>query len=423
MLSFRPLLVGPTGGWLGKVGRSMSTTRIVFQPSPTPVEAAHKHTDFPVASSSGFVPDVSNIPSANNDDDEVVVPLRALKGKSSRNSVRHFVDWVEVTVCAGDGGDGSISLNSLYANEFAGPDGGDGGSGGHVILTANPAYRDLSHVKSKLIAARGGAGKSNKCEGKDAQHLVVQVPVGTILRNLEGALIADLDRDGVSFIAARGGAGGKGNTYFKSSTRRKPEIAEVGGQGERLEYTLELRTMADVGLIGFPNAGKSTLLTAISRARPKVAAYPFTTLNPHIGMVQYSDLTQLAVADLPGLLPGAHKNHGLGIAFLRHIERCSLLLYVLDMGEEEPWKQLGQLKFELDAYSPGLSSRPSAVIANKMDLEESGGRLTQLEEYLGNDATIIPISGKMGDNLTHLLVLIKHLHDDYVAMHQDHVQV
>ena len=213
------------------------------------------------------------------------------------------------------------------------------------------------------------------------------------------------------------------NTYFKSSTRRKPEIAEVGGQGERLEYTLELRTMADVGLIGFPNAGKSTLLTAISRARPKVAAYPFTTLNPHIGMVQYSDLTQLAVADLPGLLPGAHKNHGLGIAFLRHIERCSLLLYVLDMGEEEPWKQLGQLKFELDAYSPGLSSRPSAVIANKMDLEESGGRLTQLEEYLGSDATIIPISGKMGDNLTHLLVLIKQLHDDYVAMHQAHVQV
>ena len=221
MLSFRPLLLGSTGGWLGKVGRSMATTRIVFQPSPTPVETAHKHTDSPVTSSSGLVPDVSNIPSAYNDDDEVVVPLRALKGKSSRNSVRHFVDWIEVTVCAGDGGDGSISLNSLYANEFAGPDGGDGGSGGHVILTANPAFRDLSHVKSKLIAARGGAGKSNKCEGKDAQHLVVQVPVGTILRNLEGALIADLDRDGVSFIAARGGGRGEGEHLLQELHQEK----------------------------------------------------------------------------------------------------------------------------------------------------------------------------------------------------------
>jgi len=421
MLSFRPLLAGPRVGSLGKVSRTLFATRIVFQPSPTPAESTSPTPttllSTSVVSNTGSFPEAQNVDTAS-EEEEAVIPLRPVKGKSTRNSVRHFVDWKAVTVCGGDGGDGSLSLCSLYANEFAGPDGGNGGSGGHIILTANPAYRDLSHVKSTLIAGRGGAGKKTKQEGKDAEHLVVQVPVGTVLRNMEGAMIADLDREGVSFIAARGGAGGKGNTYFKSSTRRKPEIAEVGGKGEVLEYTLELRTMADVGLIGFPNAGKSTLLTAISRARPKVAAYPFTTLNPHIGMVQYSDLTQLAVADLPGLLPGAHKNHGLGIAFLRHIQRCSLLLYVLDMGQEEPWKQLEQLKFELDEYKPGLSSRPSAVIANKMDLEESMGRLHQLREVLGSDSNIIPISGKMGNNLTHLLTQIKHLHEDHVSIHQ-----
>ena len=338
MFSLRSLLTRPTVGSLGKVSRTLVATRIIFQHSPTLVQSTSPTTPF-TTSSVASSPDAHRADPVDEEEPEAVIPLRAVKGKSTLNSVRHFVDWKAVTVCGGDGGDGSLSLCSLYANEFAGPDGGDGGCGGHVIFTANPAYRDLSHVKGTLIAARGGAGKARKQEGKDARHLVIQVPVGTVLRNLDEAMIADLDREGISFIAAKGGAGGKGNTYFKSSTRRKPEIAEVGGKGEVLEYTLELRTMADVGLIGFPNAGKSTLLTAISRARPKVAAYPFTTLNPHIGMVQYSDLTQLAVADLPGLLPGAHKNHGLGIAFLRHIQRCSLLLYVLDMGEDEPWRR------------------------------------------------------------------------------------
>merc|ERR1719153_2117644 len=231
--------------------------------------------------------------------------------------------------------------------------------------------------------------------------------------NKEGELVADLDSPDSCFIAARGGAGGKGNAHFKSATRRKPEIAEVGGQGERLEYTLELRTMADVGLIWFPNAGKSTLLTAISRARPKVASYPFTTLAPHLGMVLYSDLTQLAVADLPGLLPGAHRNHGLGLAFLRHVQRCSVLVFVLDMDQEQPWEQLNQLKYELEMYQEGLASRPAAILANKMDVEDADEKLVQLSEMLGKDTEVIPVSGRTGINLATMLVRLKRLHDQY----------
>ena len=342
-------------------------------------------------------------------------PLRALKGKSDRNPVKHFVDWTQVRLSAGDGGDGSISTSSVLYVEFAGPDGGDGGSGAHVIFEASSRVRDLGHIKGKVQAPRGGAGRNKSRHAKDARHLVLPVPVGTVLRNLEGVMVADLAREGTCFLAAKGGAGGKGNAHFKTATRRCPEIAESGGRGEELEYTLELRTMADIGLIGFPNAGKSTLLSAISRARPKVASYPFTTLNPHIGMVQYSDLSQLAVADLPGLLPGAHRNHGLGIAFLRHVERCAVLVFVLDMGQDEPWLQLEQLRYELEQYEPGLSLRPSAVIANKMDLDGSGESFLELRERVEADTEIIPVSGKMGINLANLLVRIKELNDSYVV--------
>lgn len=347
--------------------------------------------------------------------EEQPTPLRSVKGKSELGSAKGFVDWKAVSVRGGDGGDGSISLLSLYANEFAGPDGGDGGSGGHVVLEARGGYRDLGHLRARLAAARGVAGRKMKRHGKDAPHLVVPVPVGTVLRNPDGSLVADLARDGVSFIAARGGAGGKGNAHFKTAVRRTPQVAEVGGEGERFDYTVELRTMADIGLIGFPNAGKSTLLSAISRARPKVASYPFTTLNPHIGMVHYSDLTQLAVADLPGLLPGAHRNHGLGISFLRHIERCSVLLFVLDMAQPSPARQLEQLRFELEQYQPGLAARPSAIIANKMDLEETSEGLEELMAEVGEGTEVIPVSGKMGINLASLLVRIKLLHDGYVS--------
>jgi len=343
--------------------------------------------------------------------EELAVPLRPLKGKSDKNPVKEFVDCVEVSVEAGHGGEGRISFLSVYAVEFAGPDGGDGGHGAHVIFRASDQVRDLSRVKRKVIGKFGGPGRNKNMAGKDAPHLYIDVPTGTLLRNMEGEVVGDLDIEGASFIAARGGAGGKGNAHFRTSVRQAPEIAESGAEGEKYNYTLELRTMADVGLIGFPNAGKSTLLTAISRARPKIASYPFTTLRPHLGIVQYSDLTQLAVADLPGLLPGAHRNHGLGIDFLRHIQRCSVLVFVLDMEQEQPWEQLDQLKYELEMYQEDLSRRPAAILANKMDVEDADEKLVQLSEMLGKDTEVIPVSGRTGIHLATMLVRLKRLND------------
>jgi len=342
---------------------------------------------------------------------DVAVPLRPLKGKSDMNPVRHFVDCVEVSVEAGRGGEGRISFLSVYAVEFAGPDGGDGGHGAHVIFRASDQVRDLSHLKRKIIGKYGGPGRNKNMAGKDAPHLFVDVPTGTMLKNMEGEVVGDLNVEGACFIAARGGSGGKGNAHFRTSVRQAPEIAESGADGEKYRYTLELRTMADVGLIGFPNAGKSTLLTAISRARPKIASYPFTTLRPHLGIVQYSDLTQLAVADLPGLLPGAHRNHGLGIDFLRHVQRCSVLLFVLDMEQDEPWDQLDELKHELEMYQEGLAKRPAAILANKMDIDKADQKLMQLIEKVGEDIEVIPVSGRTGINLASMLVRLKVLFD------------
>ena len=346
--------------------------------------------------------------------EDTVVPLRSTKSKSDLNPVRGFLDCVDTDVEGGRGGDGRISFLSVFAVEFAGPDGGDGGHGGHVIFEACDRTRDLSRVKRRIMARYGGPGLNKNMHGKDAGHTVIRVPTGTLVRNRLGDLVGDLDSPGSSFLAARGGSGGKGNTHFKTAVRQAPEVAECGAEGEKFGYTLELRTMADIGLIGFPNAGKSTLLTAISRARPKIASYPFTTLNPHLGMVFYSDLSQLAVADLPGLIPGAHKNHGLGHDFLRHVQRCSVLVYVLDMAVDEPWVQLEQLQYELEMYQSGLSSRPAAVLANKMDLDDSEEKLDSLASKLKSaDLELIPISGRTGINLTNMLLSIKQLHDKF----------
>ena len=359
-------------------------------------------------------PPVRDLSSSTHKSTEAVVPLRSVKGKSVLNPVRKFVDCLDVEVVGGKGGDGRISFLSVFAVEFAGPDGGDGGHGGHVIFRASDGVRDLSYLRRKIQAKFGTPGRTKDMHGKDAAHLYVDVPTGTLIRNRQGDLVGDLDIPGSCFLAARGGSGGKGNAHFKSSVRQAPEIAEVGAEGERFGFTLELRTMADIGLIGFPNAGKSTLLTAISRARPKIASYPFTTLNPHLGIVFFSDLSQLAVADLPGIIPGAHRNHGLGIDFLRHIQRCSVLVYVLDLGQDNPLEQLQQLQYELEMYQVGLSSRPAAVLANKIDLEDSREKLDQLRREVGEaDLEIIPVSGRTGINLANMLVTIKSLHEKF----------
>ena len=217
------------------------------------------------------------------------------------------------------------------------------------------------------------------------------------------------------FLAARGGAGGKGNTFFKTASRQTPMVAEKGGRGEQFTFDIELRTMAHMGFIGFPNAGKSTLLRAISRARPKVAAYPFTTLNPHIGMVPFEDGVQLAIADLPGLIPDAHKNRGLGISFLRHVERCAGLLYVIDMSQKDPSYQLDCLRHELEQYQPGLSTRPHGIIANKMDLDSAKDNLEPFRKKLTKDEVIIQTSGKEGWNVRELLDFVRVTYDIHTA--------
>ncbi|PNF26013.1 hypothetical protein B7P43_G06368 [Cryptotermes secundus] len=353
--------------------------------------------------------------------DHTATALRSKKGKSDRNMPQHFVDVRRVRAIGGKGGDGAISFLQLWANETAGPDGGDGGNGGHVVFQATQNVRDLRHLTSVLRAQDGEKGYSKDCHGKSADHAVIQVPIGTIIKDSTGKVIGDLKDESTMFVAARGGAGGRGNHFFISDTLQAPKIAEYGAEGEELQYLLEVRSMAHIGLIGFPNAGKSTLLQAISRARPKIAPYPFTTLKPHLGVIQYDDYDQIAVADLPGLIPGSHLNRGLGIQFLKHAERCAVLLYLLDLATPEPWTHLEVLQFELSQFSPELLQRPQLVVANKLDLPEAKVNLPLLQRQ--TDLPVISISAKMGTNLKELLKVIKEVYDENVKTDDENSSV
>ena len=343
------------------------------------------------------------------------IPLKSHKSKSFYDRKKHFVDYKEVECKAGNGGDGMICFLRLWCNPMAGPSGGDGGHGGHIIFEADQRIKCLSNVESILRAESGEKGMSKDMTGKNGEHLIIKVPVGTLVKDKRTSrLVADLDVNESKFLAARGGQGGKGNHYFLDNKNRHPGVAEMGAIGESKRWVLELKSMAHSGLVGFPNAGKSTLLRAISRAKPKVANYPFTTLNPMVGIVEYDDYEQLAVADLPGIIPGAHLNQGLGISFLRHIERCICLFYVIDMSVEHPFQQLESLMSELEHYRKGLSRRPHAIVANKMDSPSAEIRLQYFKECLGEtEFRVIPISAKYGSNLTELLKYFRELYDLY----------
>lgn len=340
-------------------------------------------------------------------------PLRNLKRKSTSKIVKHFVDSKRVTAEGGKGGDGCISFLQLWANENAGPDGGDGGHGGHVILHATTNVRDLNHVQTILRANNGDKGRNKDSHGANADHLKVKVPVGTVIRDNLGHTVGDLCEDGSMFILARGGSGGRGNHFFATDIVQSPMIAEYGAAGEQKSYTLEVKSIAHFGLLGLPNAGKSTLLQAISRARPKVASYPFTTLKPYVGMINYSDFEQIAVADLPGLIKGSHLNYGLGMQFLKHAERCSCLLVVLDTSND-PCSDLQILRTELKAYNAELADKKQIIVANKMDLDESKVNLPILEKYVGEDE-VVPISAKYGFNISTFLVHIRKVYDSLLC--------
>jgi GTP-binding protein len=298
-----------------------------------------------------------------------------------------FIDYTKIHVRSGDGGQGCVSFRREKYVPKGGPDGGDGGRGGHIIFHADQGLNTLLDLRYKknYRAQRGGHGKGKKMHGKDGEDLVVRVPVGTVLKDVStGEILADLDTEGKSEIMARGGKGGLGNTHFATSTNQAPRYAQPGLPGEEKELIVELKLLANVGLIGLPNAGKSTLISVISHARPKIADYPFTTLIPNLGVVKLEDYRSFVVADIPGLIEGAHKGAGLGFQFLRHVERTSILLHLVDVGETaegDPVENLRKLNNELGLYNEALLLKPQAVAATKCDIKGDGKRLDRLSEY------------------------------------------
>jgi GTP-binding protein len=324
-----------------------------------------------------------------------------------------FVDRIKAFAQAGSGGRGSVSFRREKFVPKGGPDGGDGGRGGDVILRADRHVDNLSNLFYEPIikAKSGGHGMGKKMYGKSAPAKIVKAPVGTIVwpadekgRPTSAGPIVDLTRDGQEFVLCRGGAGGKGNVHFKSSRNRAPRQYTEGEEGEQGHFLLELRTIADAGLVGYPNAGKSTLLRKVSAARPRVAAYPFTTLHPIIGVVDFSGYRRATIADIPGLIEGAHRGLGLGHEFLRHITRCRIFLFVVDVAGSEgrnPVEDLQQLRKELDLYDPLLSQRPWFVIANKMDLPGAEENLSGVRKKFPKIDTV-PISAAKGDGIEEL---------------------
>jgi GTP-binding protein len=284
-----------------------------------------------------------------------------------------FFDEAKILVKAGDGGDGIVAFRREKFVPRGGPAGGHGGKGGDVILKVEPQLNTLVHFKkrSHFKAERGGHGGGKKMAGASGADTVVLVPPGTVVRQADsGQLLADLTRSGQQAVIARGGRGGRGNTAFRSSTNQAPRMAERGLPGEELWVTLELKLIADVGLVGVPNAGKSTLLSVVSSARPKIAAYPFTTLQPNLGVV-LMDHRDLVMADIPGLIEGAHEGSGLGHQFLRHIERSRLLVHLLNGAAPDPLAEFDQTNHELALFSQKLAQKPQIVVLNKIDLPEA----------------------------------------------------
>lgn len=315
-----------------------------------------------------------------------------------------FVDKVLITVKAGDGGRGCCSFRREKFVPRGGPDGGDGGAGGSIYIEAAANEQSLAPFvyQTHFRAQNGPGGKGSDMHGRKAPDVVLKVPIGTVVTNhLTGELVADLNAAGRRELLAQGGRGGRGNARFASSTNRAPRYCEDGTPGEEFSLELELKTIADAGLVGYPNAGKSTLLGMISAARPKVAAYPFTTLHPVVGVVEYDDYQRLTVADIPGLIDGAHANVGLGHAFLKHIERTSVLVFVLDMGGvdgRDPLEDLASLRRELELYMAGLSRRPAMIVANKMDLESAPENLERLRQALASEVIdIVPVTAAIGE--------------------------
>lgn len=315
---------------------------------------------------------------------------------------RQFVDCLTVQARAGRGGDGSASFRREAHVERGGPDGGDGGRGGHVILRGDINEDSLIRLfySPRLVAEAGVAGRGQQMHGRNGADLVVHVPCGTLVFDEEtGELRGDITADGQELVVARGGAGGIGNIHFKSSTHQAPTEFTPGGEGEEFRLRLELKVIAEVGLVGFPNAGKSSLLAALSAARPRIAAYPFTTLNPIIGTAVFDDFSQIRIADIPGIVEGAHTGVGLGLDFLRHLSRAKALLFVVDAAGVDgrtPWDDYRALRREMRLFDPALLKRPILLVANKMDLPGAAENLARLEAVARRQALPVSTASEQG---------------------------
>jgi GTP-binding protein len=327
-----------------------------------------------------------------------------------------FVDEARIHVKAGDGGNGCISFRRERFIPRGGPNGGDGGKGGDVILQADAQLTtllDLTYPK-EFRAQKGSHGKGKDQTGKNGEDLIIRVPVGTLIRDDQtGEVLQDLLLDGHRFVAAEGGRGGRGNARFATPTLRAPRRAEKGERGQERSFRLELKLLADVGLVGFPNVGKSTLLSRISSARPKIADYPFTTLAPNLGVVIRGDHQSFVVADIPGLIKGASKGAGLGLTFLRHVERTRLLIHLLDISEgssRNPVKDFHALNHELKAYNPLLQEKIQLVALNKMDLPSVRKRATEIvHEFKEIGLRLFLISGQTGEGVENLTKAISRI--------------
>ncbi len=323
-----------------------------------------------------------------------------------------FIDEATIIVQSGDGGRGCVSFRRERFVPRGGPDGGDGGKGGSVFLKTHPSKRTLHHLqyKKEYKAANGGYGQGRQRAGRSGDDLFLEVPVGTLIFNADsGELLHDLVEPDQTVEIAHGGRGGLGNWHFKSSTNRAPRHAQPGEPGERLTLKLELKLIADVGLIGLPNAGKSTLISAISSARPKIAEYPFTTLVPNLGVVRAGDSEPFVVADIPGLIEGAHEGVGLGIRFLKHVERTRLLVHLIDVSTlvpEDPLQPFRTVNEELAKYSAALAQKPQLVVLNKLDLTGSEPLADDFCQALP-DISVLRISAATHKGLDDLKILIQ----------------
>ncbi|MHC4713120.1 MAG: GTPase ObgE [Planctomycetota bacterium] len=327
-----------------------------------------------------------------------------------------FLDRIRIRIEAGSGGDGCVSFRREKYAARGGPDGGDGGKGGDVVIRTATAVQDFSHLSGVHLfkAEDGGNGAHARRNGRKGKDLLIEVPGGTVITDGgTGRLITDLDGWDLTVVAAPGGKGGRGNRHFATATNQAPQTAERGRPGESRVLGLELKTIADIALTGLPNAGKSTLLAAISDARPKIAAYPFTTLYPNLGVVEYGFLGRLVIADVPGLIEGAHKGVGLGDEFLRHIERTNVIVHVVDAAATDPVQDFNVLREELVAYGKGVGEKTALVVASKMDLPEAVDGLERLRSHVAEE--VLPVSALTGDGIEALLERLASLLDRTAA--------